>query len=239
MVTDSLFQFQLETLDWPCANLKTGQLWIPLGSFNPNSLHFRRRNEQMKLQRLTFKVKDKPLQNPHPRTLYKTSATYKQTQTLNSKLNHHSYLHLTLLYQTKPNQTLTHIHSLTTPLHHIPKLPTYLSISIPNSPYINPTEQSSFTPSHIMDPIIQQTSQLNLESRGREDVVSPNPADSSPEADEQPTATTKTISEFKKRELSGMLKEEPLLRDNENRFVLFPIEHHEVWEMYKKAEVRF
>lgn len=29
---------------------------------------------------------------------------------------------------------------------------------------------------------------------------------------------------------------EPLLRDNPNRFVLFPIRYQRVWEMYKKAE---
>ena len=27
---------------------------------------------------------------------------------------------------------------------------------------------------------------------------------------------------------------EPLLKENPNRFVLFPIEHHKIWEMYKK-----
>ena len=27
---------------------------------------------------------------------------------------------------------------------------------------------------------------------------------------------------------------EPLLEENPNRFVLFPIEHHDVWGMYKK-----
>lgn len=29
---------------------------------------------------------------------------------------------------------------------------------------------------------------------------------------------------------------EPILRENPNRFVLFPIEHHDIWEMYKKQE---
>lgn len=32
---------------------------------------------------------------------------------------------------------------------------------------------------------------------------------------------------------------EPLLRENPNRFVLFPIEHKKVWEMYKRAEASF
>jgi len=32
---------------------------------------------------------------------------------------------------------------------------------------------------------------------------------------------------------------EPLLQENPNRFVLFPIQHDEVWQMYKKAEASF
>ncbi|KAI0127778.1 ribonucleotide reductase [Xylariales sp. AK1849] len=32
---------------------------------------------------------------------------------------------------------------------------------------------------------------------------------------------------------------EPLLQENPNRFVLFPIKHHEIWQMYKKAEASF
>lgn len=34
-------------------------------------------------------------------------------------------------------------------------------------------------------------------------------------------------------------KEEPLLKHNPGRFVIFPIEHNKVWEMYKKAEGSF
>lgn len=32
---------------------------------------------------------------------------------------------------------------------------------------------------------------------------------------------------------------EPLLQDNDNRFVLFPIKHKAIWEMYKKHEASF
>ncbi|WP_044282973.1 ribonucleoside-diphosphate reductase small subunit [Candidatus Amoebophilus asiaticus] len=32
---------------------------------------------------------------------------------------------------------------------------------------------------------------------------------------------------------------EPILQENKNRFVLFPIEHHDIWEFYKKAEASF
>lgn len=33
--------------------------------------------------------------------------------------------------------------------------------------------------------------------------------------------------------------EEPILTENRQRFVLFPIKHPQVWEMYKKAEASF
>lgn len=33
--------------------------------------------------------------------------------------------------------------------------------------------------------------------------------------------------------------EEPLLKDNPSRFVLFPIKYHDIWQMYKKAEASF
>ena len=33
--------------------------------------------------------------------------------------------------------------------------------------------------------------------------------------------------------------DEPILRENKNRFVLFPIQHNDIWEFYKKAEASF
>ncbi len=36
-----------------------------------------------------------------------------------------------------------------------------------------------------------------------------------------------------------MIQEEPLLVQNKNRFVLFPIQHDDIWQMYKKAEASF
>lgn len=47
------------------------------------------------------------------------------------------------------------------------------------------------------------------------------------------------VSEHKRAELDGLHDDEPLLKDNPNRFVLFPIQHSDVWEMYKKAEASF
>lgn len=39
--------------------------------------------------------------------------------------------------------------------------------------------------------------------------------------------------------LKALEKEEPLLVENNKRFVLFPIKYHEIWQMYKKAEASF
>lgn len=33
--------------------------------------------------------------------------------------------------------------------------------------------------------------------------------------------------------------EEPILKENKDRFVLFPIEHHDIWRFYKQAEASF
>lgn len=38
---------------------------------------------------------------------------------------------------------------------------------------------------------------------------------------------------------SPNIVEEPLLKENKNRFVLFPIEHSDIWEFYKRAEASF
>ena len=32
---------------------------------------------------------------------------------------------------------------------------------------------------------------------------------------------------------------EPLLREEENRYVIFPIKHDDFWKMYKRAEANF
>ncbi|OYU81459.1 MAG: ribonucleoside-diphosphate reductase [Flavobacterium sp. BFFFF1] len=36
-----------------------------------------------------------------------------------------------------------------------------------------------------------------------------------------------------------MLRPEPILQENKNRFVIFPIKHHDIWEWYKKMEASF
>lgn len=46
-------------------------------------------------------------------------------------------------------------------------------------------------------------------------------------------------TEHKQAEESGRHLPEPLLVENPNRFVLFPIQDNEIWQMYKKAEASF
>jgi len=36
-----------------------------------------------------------------------------------------------------------------------------------------------------------------------------------------------------------MSQKEPILQENKNRFVIFPIKHHDIWEWYKKMEASF
>ncbi|XP_022090701.1 ribonucleoside-diphosphate reductase subunit M2 B-like isoform X1 [Acanthaster planci] len=48
----------------------------------------------------------------------------------------------------------------------------------------------------------------------------------------------KELKEFKKKQ-QDLLQDEPLLRENPRRFVIFPIQYKDIWEMYKKAEASF
>lgn len=42
-----------------------------------------------------------------------------------------------------------------------------------------------------------------------------------------------------KSEQTSVSQEEPLLKENPRRFVIFPIQYHDIWTMYKKAEASF
>ena len=54
-------------------------------------------------------------------------------------------------------------------------------------------------------------------------------------ASESPTSIQETI-----KTVVGLKDDvEPMLKENPNCFVLFPIQHHDIWEMYKKAEASF
>lgn len=47
------------------------------------------------------------------------------------------------------------------------------------------------------------------------------------------------IQQESKAPTKPSIEEEPLLRENPRRFVVFPIEYHDIWQMYKKAEASF
>ncbi|THH33590.1 hypothetical protein EUX98_g551 [Antrodiella citrinella] len=51
-----------------------------------------------------------------------------------------------------------------------------------------------------------------------------------------------TLEELQKRFVGDVTlpeNQEPLLMESKRRFVLFPIQYHEIWQMYKKAEASF
>jgi len=53
------------------------------------------------------------------------------------------------------------------------------------------------------------------------------------------TVAKKAIKDIYKSEMSTNASEEPLLRDNPNRFVILPIQYDDIWRMYKKAQASF
>jgi len=59
-----------------------------------------------------------------------------------------------------------------------------------------------------------------------------------PESSEFPREDV-LVSEHKLAELAGRHVEEPLLKENPHRYVLFPIQDADIWQMYKKAEASF
>ncbi len=44
---------------------------------------------------------------------------------------------------------------------------------------------------------------------------------------------------IQKLNIKAMSQVEPILQENKNRFVIFPIKHHDIWEWYKKMEASF
>ena len=44
---------------------------------------------------------------------------------------------------------------------------------------------------------------------------------------------------YDKLDNQPIAEEEPILADNPNRFVLFPIKYNKLWEAYKRAESSF
>ena len=49
----------------------------------------------------------------------------------------------------------------------------------------------------------------------------------------------KATKDIYQSEMKTNASEEPLLRDNPNRFVILPIQYDDIWRMYKKAQASF
>ena len=54
------------------------------------------------------------------------------------------------------------------------------------------------------------------------------------------TAPAKKVTkDITSSEMTVNFSEEPLLRENPNRFVILPIQYDDIWRMYKKAQASF
>ncbi|KDQ64877.1 hypothetical protein JAAARDRAFT_167601 [Jaapia argillacea MUCL 33604] len=74
-----------------------------------------------------------------------------------------------------------------------------------------------------------------------EDVFS-SKSETRQEEQEDAEPSEESLEELRKRfvgEVDLPEHEEPLLKESKRRFVLFPIQYHEIWQMYKKAEASF
>ena len=54
-----------------------------------------------------------------------------------------------------------------------------------------------------------------------------------------PPPSNRKVSHHKNAKNKGILAPEPLLQANPHCFVLFHIQHNDIWRMYKKAEASF
>ena len=66
-----------------------------------------------------------------------------------------------------------------------------------------------------------------------------NTAQSTRKIETSPPPAHTVPSNHKTAENKGRLAIEPLLQENPHRFVLFPIQHADIWRMYKHAEASF
>jgi ribonucleoside-diphosphate reductase beta chain len=48
-----------------------------------------------------------------------------------------------------------------------------------------------------------------------------------------------SVAELALQENMTLHTEEPILKENPDRFVLFPIVHHDIWHFYKKSQANF
>ncbi|KAF7967575.1 hypothetical protein HWV62_33731 [Athelia sp. TMB] len=92
--------------------------------------------------------------------------------------------------------------------------------------FATPTKAGKMAPIHLIDdeklPVSPDTLPATSEHADEE------------EADDLEELRKKFVGDVNLPE-----SEEPLLRESKRRFVLFPIQYHEIWQMYKKAEASF
>jgi len=82
------------------------------------------------------------------------------------------------------------------------------------------------------------TDKMNLMSLQNKE----NENDHSNKLPTKPTSETtpvKQVVAVKTKVVSPRVEDEPLLRENPSRFVIFPIKFHDIWKMYKMAEASF
>ncbi|KAK3059013.1 Ribonucleotide-diphosphate reductase (RNR), small subunit [Extremus antarcticus] len=85
-----------------------------------------------------------------------------------------------------------------------------------------------------MQKLVSEDNKENLDARYEADEIAV-PIKGIPEIPDVPkVAETGVASTIKEDE-----QDEPILAENGQRFVLFPIKYHEIWQMYKKAEASF
>ncbi|CAN6620598.1 ribonucleoside-diphosphate reductase small chain 1 [Trichomonascus vanleenenianus] len=85
---------------------------------------------------------------------------------------------------------------------------------------------------------LQKIHDRKEEMRKQEDQSSSKEDQAAAKAEDSVNVDPNDHKAMRKR-LKELEKEEPLLKENPNRFVLFPIKYNEIWQMYKKAEASF
>lgn len=89
-------------------------------------------------------------------------------------------------------------------------------------------EQESF-PEVKVSEVLKESSVLNVAKGEAEKKV----------GEEKGLSLELKPSAMRLKEMNGEIPVEEILKDNDKRFVLFPIKHHAIWEMYKRAEASF
>ncbi|MCJ1311166.1 Ribonucleotide-diphosphate reductase (RNR), small subunit [Agyrium rufum] len=84
---------------------------------------------------------------------------------------------------------------------------------------------------------------IDFEAVGKENIAHNAPICVDLELKKPAMPVTKPIEKIEEVKVAPTIRpdesDEPLLQENPQRFVLFPIRYHEIWQMYKKAQASF